>query len=77
MTVSAEIKGDSSLGVTVEHGRNPGNYFLLEMLVFTAESKADFLITPGKGSVGVGGNRSGEEGLRTFCSVGTGSHSLR
>jgi len=28
---------------------DPGNYFLLEMLVFTAESKADFSITLGKG----------------------------
>lgn len=56
---------------------DPGNYFLLEMLVLTAESKADFLITPGKGSVRGEGIGSGEEDLRTFCSVGTGSRSLR
>lgn len=43
---------------------DPGNYLLLETLVFTAESKAGFLITPGKGwGEGLG---SGEEGLRTF-----------
>ena len=47
---------------------DPGNCFLVEMLVFTAESKADFLITPGKGwRKGIG---SGEEGQRIFCSVG-------
>lgn len=39
---------------------DPGNYFLLEMLVFTAESKADFLITPGRGWGG-GGQESGLE----------------
>lgn len=27
----------------------PGNYFFLEMLVFTVESKAGFFITPGTG----------------------------
>lgn len=49
---------------------DPGNYFLLEMLVFTAESEADFLITPGKRSVSGEGIGSGEEGLRTFCACG-------
>lgn len=49
---------------------DPGNYFLLEMLVFTAESEADILITPGKGSGRGEGIGSGEEGLRTFCSCG-------
>lgn len=44
-----------------------GNYFLLEMLVFTVESKADFFITPGKGR---GRTQVGEEGPRAFRSAG-------
>ena len=60
---------------------DPGNCFLAEMLVFTAESKADFSFfffnNPWEATDG--GNQkvgSGEEGWRIFCSTGTRIHPL-
>jgi len=47
MTGSAMIKGTVHEASQLSMG-DPGNYFLLEMLVFAAESKADFFITPGR-----------------------------
>lgn len=73
-----EGKVDSYSGVTVEHGWF--SCFLVEMLVVTAESKADFfffLNNPWEATDG--GNQeigSGEEGWRTFCSMGTRIHPL-
>ena len=60
---------------------DPGNCFLVEMLVFTAESKAyfssSFFYNPWEATDG--GNQkvgSGEEDWRIFCSMGTRIHPL-
>lgn len=58
---------------------DPGNCFLVEMLVFTAESKADFFFFNNPWEATDGGNQeigSGEECWRIFCSMGTRLHPL-